>query len=812
MIIEEFAVVNLKLSYAKNDSGDIAGSITEQKYKQNDDTMVTIVCITYKHEEFIVQALDSFLMQKTNFKFKIFVGEDCGPDNTASIVREYAEKYPDIIVPFIREKNMGAQRNLIDLCQRATSPYIAFCEGDDYWVDEYKLQKQFEAMEKNKKLKSCFARAEIDAPADWFLRDYFKADDKGRLVLPNCEPKYGKDFKNDKILDGNYFVSVTACHTSTMFFRWNYDLKIPDWYYEGMIGDISIFLLQLGDGETLYQHNIVSVYRRSDVGVWMNTDMDIHFLKTRLSHIGLWSGFLNYVKDCGLKRYSVTTIENRIKLEVNNYLNVAIKNENYEFIEGLFVKYPDASKIALIAFTASFNDSRLMVSCYGWESYNLIVRNRYYRNLLKPYAKVVLTVDMVKNVLKKRVKDFISWGCYWAFSVIPKKNNIWCFSGFNKRSYMDNSKYFYEWVVENHPEIEAYWLTLSDDVYKKLKKEGKPVLKMRTCECIKKLSSASIAVTDHFRMSDYESFSGFNNRTKVVQLWHGVSTKRMGDGTTVINTTVPGVVYSYDILKSKKDGFLKKIQKTLKYFCKAHNRELFEEYFLFALPGQAQVEMIAQNWNVDPNAWFLCGHSRNINLYGKDVNYRNVIYAPTYRWNPIKEREMIDKVVSQFSKIQELMVKIDGTFTLRLHPHTWRNYSKKILQAMNSYDRIKYDDTKDVYQNLFKYGIMISDYSSIAWDFAMLDRPAIFLCDDYDDYMNEDAGFALDYYKNTPGAKAEDWDSVISLIEEYYNNPQKDFGLRERVNKYFFEPKANDRNNSERLVAELKRRLGMNVQ
>ncbi|MBR5320252.1 MAG: glycosyltransferase, partial [Clostridia bacterium] len=79
------------------------GPETAKRFEENtDDCAVTICCITYKHEEYIASALDSFLMQKTNFKFKIFVGEDKGPDRTADIVREYAEKYPDIIVPFIR--------------------------------------------------------------------------------------------------------------------------------------------------------------------------------------------------------------------------------------------------------------------------------------------------------------------------------------------------------------------------------------------------------------------------------------------------------------------------------------------------------------------------------------------------------------------------------------------------------------------------------------------------------------------------------------------------------------------------------------
>ena len=136
-----YAINEAKFYQRENEEGM---TLTERKALENDGTMVTVVCITYKHEEFIAQALDSFLMQKTNFKFKIFVGEDCGPDGTADIIRDYAARYPDQIVPFLRKENMGAQRNLIDLCQRATSPYIAFCEGDDYWVDEYKLQKQFD--------------------------------------------------------------------------------------------------------------------------------------------------------------------------------------------------------------------------------------------------------------------------------------------------------------------------------------------------------------------------------------------------------------------------------------------------------------------------------------------------------------------------------------------------------------------------------------------------------------------------------------------------------------------------------------------
>lgn len=173
-------------SYRRQDDGNI-GPMTIEKVKANDGTMVTIICITYNHEKFIRNALDSFLMQKTNFEFKVFIGEDHGSDHTADIIREYAKKYPDIIIPFIREKNIGAQRNLIDLCQHATSPYIAFCEGDDYWTDPLKLQKQVNFMEENKNIAVCGTRTEIKAPLDWQFADWYKKIN-GRIIIPDSNP------------------------------------------------------------------------------------------------------------------------------------------------------------------------------------------------------------------------------------------------------------------------------------------------------------------------------------------------------------------------------------------------------------------------------------------------------------------------------------------------------------------------------------------------------------------------------------------------------------------------------------------------
>ena len=102
---------------------------------------VSVVIATYNQERFLTHTLESVVNQKVDFDFEVLVGDDCSSDNTAAIVRKYAEQYPDIIVPFIREKNMGMAGNVMDLTFRAKGEYIAFIEGDDYWIDDEKLKK-----------------------------------------------------------------------------------------------------------------------------------------------------------------------------------------------------------------------------------------------------------------------------------------------------------------------------------------------------------------------------------------------------------------------------------------------------------------------------------------------------------------------------------------------------------------------------------------------------------------------------------------------------------------------------------------------
>lgn len=126
------------------------------------DIAVSICCLVYNHKDYIRKALDSFLMQKTNFKFEILINDDCSTDGTTDIIREYEAKYPDIIKPLYHSENQFSksyrQGNMMSITfnfPRVKGKYVAMCEGDDFWVDDTKLQKQFDIMEQNPELSFC---------------------------------------------------------------------------------------------------------------------------------------------------------------------------------------------------------------------------------------------------------------------------------------------------------------------------------------------------------------------------------------------------------------------------------------------------------------------------------------------------------------------------------------------------------------------------------------------------------------------------------------------------------------------------------
>lgn len=227
--------------------------------------MVSIICTAYNHEKYIRQCLDSFVMQKTNFKFEVIVHDDASTDNTASIIREYENKYPDIIKPIYQKENKFSRKISITsnfTLPKAKGKYIAICEGDDFWKDNTKLQKQVDALENNTECKCCVCT----------VRD---VDEDGTpLNATHPSTPFGSS-----VIDIEGFLKLATTEyafqtSSFMFLKEDYSEYIfnpPEFKKVSPVGDWPMLLYFCTKGNIYYINDEMSCYRRNAVGSYTTT-------------------------------------------------------------------------------------------------------------------------------------------------------------------------------------------------------------------------------------------------------------------------------------------------------------------------------------------------------------------------------------------------------------------------------------------------------------------------------------------------------------------------------------------------------------
>ena len=151
---------------------------------------VSVLLCTYNQEKYIAQAIESAVNQKTDFEYEILVGDDCSQDKTPDIVKKYAEKYPGLVKAICREKNLGASGNEEDLIKQSKGEYIALLEGDDFWTDENKLQKQVDFLDSHPDYAACFGKIMIvdeNSVRQEGLEQYSPYFDGGEYTVENYQ-------------------------------------------------------------------------------------------------------------------------------------------------------------------------------------------------------------------------------------------------------------------------------------------------------------------------------------------------------------------------------------------------------------------------------------------------------------------------------------------------------------------------------------------------------------------------------------------------------------------------------------------------
>lgn len=276
--------------------------------------LLSVCLITYNHENYIRQAIEGVLMQKVDFDWELIIAEDCSTDKTRDIILEYKEKHPDFIKLILQEKNVGAAQNWMDLIITPKSKYIAYFEGDDYWTDPLKLQKQVDFLEENHDYVLCHSDVNL-------IDIYGKLSDNHSSKLWN--------YKYDR-LDYRFSIFYPIAHSCTAVFR---NIDISDSLQINITsGDWMLWILLTLKGDAKFMNEKLAVYR---TGVGVSNHIIWHknfgcrslFLLNQLSlHISIKKNYwllrgaiyfsLIYMSRM-LDVYLIAKIANKFKMKIN---------------------------------------------------------------------------------------------------------------------------------------------------------------------------------------------------------------------------------------------------------------------------------------------------------------------------------------------------------------------------------------------------------------------------------------------------------------------------------------------------------------
>lgn len=219
--------------------------------------LVAVYMICYNCEAYIAQAIEGVLMQQTDFTIRLFIGDDASTDGTVGICKAYQARFPEQIELLLHPVNIGAVNNaksVYHACLASGAAYIAMCEGDDYWTDPLKLQKQVNLLNENPQYALCFHEA-------WLLME--STGEMKKYAVYNQDV-----YDTTAVLHTGAFVPTLSIVFRTKGFRF------PEWYFRISIGDIALVLINSLQGDIVLLREKMGVYRKHSRGISIGMEDD----------------------------------------------------------------------------------------------------------------------------------------------------------------------------------------------------------------------------------------------------------------------------------------------------------------------------------------------------------------------------------------------------------------------------------------------------------------------------------------------------------------------------------------------------------
>jgi len=292
--------------------------VKESHLPSHQTPMVSVAMITYNHEPFIREAIEGVLMQQTTFPYELVIGEDCSTDRTREICIEYRQKHPDKIRLLLNDKNLGMMPNFIQTLNACSGKYIALCEGDDYWIDTMKLQKQVDILEYDPQIGICYT------DVDMYLQE---TGIFHRSVFENGIIKRHTDFY-EFLANMGYLAPLTW-----VFRRATYDtLDIGN----PTDGSFVVMLEFMRNSRVYYLNEVTGIYRKHKNGISSR--------KNGCKSYKQWKGVFETQK----KYVNTKEIDEKLRLKIlsqgyNMLLYEALKYDDREFINEAEAFFNDIS-------------------------------------------------------------------------------------------------------------------------------------------------------------------------------------------------------------------------------------------------------------------------------------------------------------------------------------------------------------------------------------------------------------------------------------------------------------------------------------
>lgn len=362
----------------------------------------------------------------------------------------------------------------------------------------------------------------------------------------------------------------------------------------------------------------------------------------------------------------------------------------------------------------------------------------------------------------------------------PKNKNLWIYGAWFGKKFSDNSMHFFRFMLIEHPEIKSVWITKNKEIYDRLKRDGFPVEKANSVKGISIQLKAGVSVLTSGKYDVSQNL--LTGRTNIIQLWHGIPLKKIGFDTYLgkINDRLVRYLFFLPVLKN-----------LLKFDLLISTSEFIKPRFkaAFRLPDKKVP---------------VTGYPRNGILFSSsaqlssDSEVKTILYAPTLRNEGIDGSAAEKLGIEELSKVNSFLTDINAKLYIKLH-FSEEDLLKDI--SLSNVVLLKSDPFFDIQEFLCRTDILITDYSSVYFDYLLLDRPIVFFAYDLENYISNDRGFYDKYEDVTPGDVVRSWDGVIDSIQKSLEDPGQYQEERKKLRGKYWE--HFDGKSSERVYNEI---------